>query len=81
MHRRPWRATSCRNFGFGDYDFTTPDFPIPSLLGENTPEILKSLGYENKAIETMIGAGVAVPPAVDTILWSKPSRVERQSGE
>ncbi|MBB4122651.1 CaiB/BaiF CoA transferase family protein [Martelella radicis] len=76
-------------FVFGDYDFASPDFPIPALLrtqgradappllGEDTAEILRTLGYDEGIIETMIEAGAALTARRDRELWSKPKTTAR----
>ncbi|WP_319518545.1 CaiB/BaiF CoA-transferase family protein [uncultured Martelella sp.] len=83
-------------FDFGDYDFTSPDFPIPPLLrsegradappllGQNTSEILKNLGYDDDAVDAMLKAGAAVEANRDKTLWSKPSQtgqLDRRAGD
>ncbi|MEO1988274.1 MAG: CaiB/BaiF CoA-transferase family protein [Martelella sp.] len=79
-------------FGFGDYDFTTPDFPLPSLLraegradappllGEDTSEILRKLGYEEDTVQAMIAAGAALEANREQPLWSRPKAQAEKGG-
>jgi hypothetical protein len=41
-------------------------------LGENSSEILASLGYAQSEITEVFAAGAAIPAEVEKLLWSKP---------
>lgn len=72
------------DFGFGGYDFRTPDLPLgallgpvskappPPLLGEHTAQILGQLGYSQDDVAGIIGRGAAVVSDERDELWAKP---------
>ncbi len=71
-------------FEFKDYDFQAPDLPIPimvrgdelttapPLLGENTQEILASLGFDTAEISETLSSGAAISADIERLLWSLP---------
>lgn len=73
-------------FGFGGYDFHTPELPLgpllaevanalpPPLLGEHTVQILSRLGYSGDQTADLIGSGAAVAADPQAPLWALPQR-------
>ncbi|PKQ10420.1 MAG: hypothetical protein CVT70_19805 [Alphaproteobacteria bacterium HGW-Alphaproteobacteria-1] len=76
----------CSDFTFKDYDFHTPDLPLPNLtrsedmskapplLGEDTRSILNMLGYDEAAITALLDAGAARSADSDAALWALPEK-------
>ena len=76
----------CSDFTFKDYDFHTPDLPLPSLtrsegmseapplLGEDTRAILHTLGYDDNAVAALLDAGAAHSADPDAMLWALPEK-------
>ena len=69
------------HFGFGDLEFQMPNFPFqsqiehegvdapPPLLGEQTSEVLRSVGYSDAEIEELLAEGAVTAP-VNPIKWA-----------
>lgn len=71
------------DFRFSQFDFHSPDFPVPALvaaqqdsapplLGEHTDAILRMLGLEADTVRNLTHSGVAVPADPTAPLWSVP---------
>jgi len=79
--RQPGKLTTVP---FQGYDFEAPNFPLPnqfggpardlppSLLGQHTVEILRSLGYDAAACEALLAQGVIAVPKLGAALWTPP---------
>ncbi|KMK65323.1 putative acyl-CoA transferase/carnitine dehydratase [Puniceibacterium sp. IMCC21224] len=71
-------------FEFKEYEFQAPDLPIPilvrsdelttapPLLGENTDEILASLGFDTAEVSDILDSRAAIPADTEQALWSLP---------
>ncbi|MBB4303251.1 formyl-CoA transferase [Rhodobium orientis] len=75
-------------FSFKDFEFETPDLPLPSLLrddglshgppllGEDTESLLARLGYDADAIAGILQSGAAVAADPHAELWARPKEAK-----
>ncbi|MCR8548961.1 CoA transferase [Salipiger sp. P9] len=85
----PGKVTS---FGFSDYAFQSPDFPLPALidntqlaaapplLGADTAALLAGLGYDQAQIDALFSSGAARPADESAPLWALPKSRVRAAG-
>jgi crotonobetainyl-CoA:carnitine CoA-transferase CaiB-like acyl-CoA transferase len=75
--REPRKFTE---FSFQGLKFEAPDFPIgdglngraepPRLLGEDTREILRRLGYEDAEFDALLKSGTVMTPSTEKSIWA-----------
>lgn len=77
-------------FGFSDYVFQSPDFPLPGmigdehleasppLLGADTASLLAQLGYDRARIDALLATGAARSADETANLWARPKRPVRE---
>lgn len=75
-------AGKCSAFSFGPYSFDAPDFPVPSstgagpgeasppLLGEQTQQILQSLGFTDEEVSAFVSRKAALVADTGAELWA-----------